>query len=177
MLEPFQIHRPHSVGEATELLARHGDEAAVYAGGTELLVVMKEGLTHFPHLIDVKAIPGLREITYDAARRELAIGAVATHRQIERSPLVRENLPALADLEANVANVRVRSAGTIGGNLCFAEPHSDPATLLMALGAGLTLSSAEGSREIAVANFFTGLMETVRQDDEMLTAIHVPVPV
>ena len=176
MLESFLIHRPESVGEASTLMGEFGTEAAFYAGGTELLVVMKEGLTHFPHLIDVKTIPGLQEITYDAARRELTIGAVATHRQIERSPLVREQVPALANLEASVANVRVRSAGTIGGNLCFAEPHSDPATLLIALGARLTLASAVGSREIALEDFFTGLMETARQYDEVLTAIHIPVP-
>jgi carbon-monoxide dehydrogenase medium subunit len=177
MLESFQIHRPESVGEASTLMGEFGTEAAFYAGGTELLVVMKEGLTHFPHLIDVKTIPGLREITYDASQRELTIGAVTTHRQIERSPLVREHLPALADLEASVANVRVRSAGTIGGNLCFAEPHSDPATLLIALGARLTLASTGESREVALEEFFTGLMETARRYDELLTAIHVPVPV
>src|SRR4051794_7829134 len=126
MLESFEIHRPQSVSEASKLMAQLGDAAAVYAGGTELLVVMKEGLTHFSHLVDIKAIPGLREIDYDAERRELTIGALATHRQIERSELVSERLPVLAALEAAVANVRVRSAGTIGGNLCFAEPHSDP---------------------------------------------------
>jgi carbon-monoxide dehydrogenase medium subunit len=176
VLDVFTIHQPETVAEASNLLSRLGPEAAVYAGGTELLVVMKERLTHFPHLIDIKRIPGLREIAYDQNRRELTIGAVATHRDIERSPIVRERFPTLAALEAAVANVRVRAAGTIGGNLCFAEPHSDPAALLTALDARLTLASSSGTRQVPIADFFTGLMETARRHDDILTAIHVPEP-
>jgi carbon-monoxide dehydrogenase medium subunit len=176
MLEPFTIHQPPTVAEASELLMRFGDDAAVYAGGTELLVVLKERLAHFPHLIDIKRIPGLAEIAWDETRKRLTIGGLATHRQIECSPIVRQLLPALAALAAAVANVRVRSAGTIGGNLCFAEPHSDPATLLAALDATLTLESTAGARQIAVTDFFTGVMETVRRHDEILTQIAVPLP-
>jgi carbon-monoxide dehydrogenase medium subunit len=176
MLEPFTIHQPRSVAEASDLLSRFGPEATVYAGGTELLVVMKERLAHFPHLIDIKRIPGLRGIGFDVERGELAIGAVTTHRDIERSPIVRERFPAFAMLEAAVANVRVRAAGTIGGNLCFAEPHSDPATLLTALGARLTLASVAGTREVPITSFFKGLMETARRHDEILTTITIPEP-
>jgi aerobic carbon-monoxide dehydrogenase medium subunit len=176
VLDRFVIHQPESAAEASAMLTQWGGEAAIYAGGTELLVVMKERLAHFPHLIDVKRIPGLREIGYDAERGELRIGATATHWDIERSPLVRERIPVLAMLAANVANVRVRAAGTIGGNLCFAEPHSDPAALLTALGARLTLGAADGEREIAMEAFTTGLMETARRHEEVLTLVTVPVP-
>ncbi|MGH2615132.1 MAG: FAD binding domain-containing protein [Thermomicrobiales bacterium] len=176
MLDRFAIHQPQSVGEASEMLAHFGDDAAVYAGGTELLIVMKERLAHFPHLIDIKRIPALREIMFDSERRELAIGATARHRDLERSAIVHERIPALAALEAAVANVRVRAAGTIGGNLCFAEPHSDPATLLTALDARLTLTSSTGSREVLMAEFISGLMETVRRHDEILATITVPEP-
>ena len=158
------------------MLTRFGPDAAIYAGGTELLIVMKERLAHFPHLIDIKRIPGLQEITFDAERRELSIGAVATHRDIERSPVVRQRFPALGRLEAAVANIRVRSAGTIGGNLCFAEPHSDPATLLTALDAQLTLTSTSGTRRLPMASFFTGLMETARNPEEVLVTISIPEP-
>jgi carbon-monoxide dehydrogenase medium subunit len=174
VLDRFTIHQPQSVAEASELLAHFGPDAAVYAGGTELLIVMKERLAHVPHLIDIKRIPGLNEITFDAERCELSIGAVATHRDLERSPLVRELFPALSSMEAAVANIRVRNAGTIGGNLCFAEPHSDPATLLTALDARLTLASASGTRELPMASFMTGLMETARRHDEVLVSITVP---
>ena len=176
MLEPFTIHQPVTVSEASALLNQFGPDAAVYAGGTELLVVMKERLAHFPHLVDIKRIPGLREFAFDESSRLLTIGALATHRAIERSPLVRERLPALAALASSVANIRVRAVGTIGGNLCFAEPHSDPATLLTALEVQLTLTSAGGSRTIPVADFFTGVLETVRRHDEILTGIAIPAP-
>jgi carbon-monoxide dehydrogenase medium subunit len=174
MLDRFAIHRPGSVAEASRVLTRFGADAAIYAGGTELLVVMKERLAHFPHLIDIKAIPGLADISYDADRRELVIGAVATHRAVERSPIVHERFPALAALEGAVANVRVREAGTLGGNLCFADPHSDPATLLTAYDARLTLASADGWRELPMASFVTGFMETARRHDELLMEIRVP---
>jgi aerobic carbon-monoxide dehydrogenase medium subunit len=176
VLDRFTIHQPQSVADASEMLAHFGPDAAIYAGGTELLIVMKERLAHFPHLIDIKRIPGLNEITFDAERRELSIGAVATHRDLERSPVVRERFSALGEMEAAVANIRVRSAGTIGGNLCFAEPHSDPATLLTALDARLTLASISGTRELPLASFITGLMETARRHDEILVSITVPEP-
>jgi len=175
MLSRFVIHEPATVEEASALLAAHGPEAAIYAGGTELLVVMKERLAHFPHLVNIKTIPGLTGISLDTSGASITIGPLATHRAIERSPLVRERAPLLADLEAHVANVRVRAAGTIGGNLCFAEPHSDPATLLVAWGAMLTLTSARDSRALAAEDFFLGMLETARWHDEILTGIHVPL--
>jgi carbon-monoxide dehydrogenase medium subunit len=176
MLDRFTIHQPETVADASRLLVQLGADAAVYAGGTELLIVMKERLAHFPHLIDIKHIPGLRRIIFDDQARELIVGALTTHRDLERAPIVRERLPALAALAASVANIRVRTVGTIGGNLCFAEPHSDPATLLTALGARLTLATATSSRVVPITSFFTGILETARRHDEILTAIAVPVP-
>lgn len=176
MLDPFTIHQPATVAEASELLAHHGPDSAIYAGGTELLIVMKERLAHFPHLIDIKRIPGLRAIVFDDGNRQLSIGALASHRDIERSPIIRERIPELASLASTVANVRVRNAGTIGGNLCFADPHSDPATLFTALGATFSLTSATGSRDVAAEDFITGFMETVRRHDEILTAISLLEP-
>src|SRR5262249_24744971 len=126
MLQPFVLEEPTSIGEASALLGRYGEAARLYAGGTELLQVMKEGLLHYERLINLKTIAGLDGITHEAGI--LRIGAAATHRALERAPEVRSHFPALAHLEAHVANVRVRATGTIGGNLCFAEPHADPAT-------------------------------------------------
>jgi len=174
MLAPFEIHEPKTVAEASALLTHYGDGAAVYAGGTELLVVMKERINHFPHLINIKTIPGLDRI--HLAGDELVIGALATHRTIANSALVEAAFPALAELERRIANVRVRTAGTIGGNLCFAEPHSDPATLLLALGARFTLESESGTRTVEAEAFFTGLLETDRQLNEIMTEIRIPHP-
>jgi carbon-monoxide dehydrogenase medium subunit len=157
------------------MLAGFGEEAAIYAGGTELLVLMKERLAHFPHLIDIKPVPGLAGITIDDAGGSIAIGPLASHRAIETSPLIRTHAPLLAEVEAQVANIRVRHAGTIGGNLCFAEPHSDPATLLVCWGATFTLTSVAGERDVPAGEFFTGLLETARRPDEVMTRITVPV--
>jgi len=173
MLAPIEIHAPRSVSDASALLRRFGDDAAVYAGGTELLIVMKERLTPVNRLIDIKKIDGLREITVDA-EGTLNIGALATHREIARNALVREHSPHFAALEGIIANTRVRAVGTIGGNLCFAEPHSDPATLLAAVEATVTLASSEGSREAPVEEFFHGLLETDRRPDEIMTKVSLP---
>ena len=175
MLDRLTIHEPRTVVEASAMLTEFGTDATIYAGGTELLVVMKERLIHYPHLVNIKTVPGLDEISVDGD--SCSIGALATHRVIERSPIVRQYLPLLAELEANVANVRVRSTGTIGGNLCFAEPHSDPATLLMAWDASVVLESTAGRRDVPLSDFFTGLLETDRRQDEIMTSIRIPLPV
>lgn len=137
MLQPFALEEPTSVREASALLAHYGEAARLYAGGTELLLAMKEGLLHYDRLINIKTIAGLAGITHDADA--LRIGAATTHRMLERSPEVHTHFPALTHLEAHVANVRVRGTGTVGGNLCFAEPHTDPGTLLQVYDARVKL--------------------------------------
>lgn len=146
---------------------------APYAGGTELLQVMKMGFAHFDHLVDLKHVPELRGIE-SIDGRGLRIGATATHREIERSPLVAQMLPTLADLERQVANVRVRNVGTLGGNLCFAEPHSDPATLLMACDAHVELACVDGVRSVGMDAFLLDALTTERRDDELMTAVVIP---
>ncbi|MFQ5921746.1 MAG: FAD binding domain-containing protein [Anaerolineales bacterium] len=175
MLRPFEIHEPGTVEEASVLLAQFGFDAAFYAGGTELLLVMKEGLAHYAHLVNIKTIPGLDEIALSTEGDELQIGPLATHWELERSPSVRKHALLLAEVESQVANARVRVMGTIGGNLCFAEPHSDLATLLLAWGATLELSSAEAQRQLPAADFTLGMFETAKQPDEILTRIRLPL--
>ena len=121
----FDLHRPSSLPEVFELMQRHGEDASVYAGGTELLVALKARVLHYPHLIDLKGVPGLAEIRLEDD--ELVIGALATHHRVASDPLVVRIAPAYARLSGEVANIRVRCTGTIGGNLCFGEPHADPA--------------------------------------------------
>jgi carbon-monoxide dehydrogenase medium subunit len=172
MLGALTIHRPDTAAEAARLRADLGDDAAVYAGGSELLLVMKEGLGRWRHLIDVKGIGALRGLT--DAGGGLAIGAVITHRQIERSPLVRARAPLLAEMATQVANVRVRTVGTLGGNLCFAEPHSDPATALLVHDARAVLAGPRSQRTLPVGEFVTGSYETALGPDEVLVRIDVP---
>lgn len=174
MLRRFRLEEPESAAEVSELLGRFGDSAKIYAGGTELLLAMKEGLIHYERLINVKQLKGLAEVAGDNG--SIKIGALCTHRQLETSSLLQEKLPSLVKLEQNVANVRVRQAGSIGGNLCFAEPHADPGTLLMALGAKMIAEKSSGKREIGAENFFVDAYETSLQADELLTEIRVPTP-
>ncbi|MGH7817546.1 MAG: FAD binding domain-containing protein [Candidatus Binatia bacterium] len=174
MLRRFRLEEPESVVEASELLGRFGDSAKVYAGGTELLLAMKEGLVQYERLINVKKIKALSEVTSNDGT--IKIGALCTHHQLELAPLLQLRLPSLVKLEQNVANVRVRQAGTIGGNLCFAEPHADPGTLLMALGAKMVAEKGTAKREIAAADFFVDAYETSLAGDEVLTEIRIPTP-
>ncbi len=175
MLRRFRLEEPQSVAEVSELLGRFGDSAKVYAGGTELLLAMKEGLVQYERLVNVKNVAGLNEVAL--ADSSVTIGALCTHHQLEISTVIRDTLPSLLKLEENVANVRVRQVGTIGGNLCFAEPHADPGTLLIALGAKMIAEKSATKRAIAAEDFFVDAYETALEEDEVLTKIQVPVAV
>lgn len=171
----FALHRPETLEAALALLAEHGEDATPYAGGTELLVAMKARVLRYAHVVDIKRVAGLQGV----ARRAdgtLVIGALATHHQLSQHALVREALPAYAALSADVANIRVRVAGTLGGNLCFAEPHADPPALLSALGARVALAGPDGERVLPVAEFIEGEFSTARRDGELLTRIEIPAP-
>ena len=173
MIPRFSLARPSTLSEAFAAHAAADGEAAYLAGGTELLQVMKMGFAQFGLLVDLKGIDELRGLEIGADGR-LRIGAATTHRTLERSALVGHQLPALAELETRVANVRVRNTGTIGGNLAFAEPHSDPATFFLACGATIELAGPNGRRELSIGDFVLGPLFTAREPDEIVVAIHVP---
>lgn len=172
LLRRFEIHQPASVAEAAGMLMQFGEDASFYAGGTELLLAMKHDVLRYRHLIDIKVIPGLDSVELNGGT--IRIGATATHRSLEHSPLLQKHLPVFVDMERLVANTRVRNTGTLGGNLCFAEPHSDPATLLVALGARVVVEGPQGRREIPMDEFFAGAYETSLRSGELLTAVEVP---
>src|ERR1051325_1042045 len=111
MLRRFRLEEPESVSEVSELLSRFGDAAKVYAGGTELLLAMKEGLVEYERLVNIKRLTGLTDVKLDGDT--IRIGSLCTHHQLETSPVLQEHLPALVKLENNVANVRVRQVGTL----------------------------------------------------------------
>jgi aerobic carbon-monoxide dehydrogenase medium subunit len=168
VLRPFTLHRPETADEACALLAGLGEDAAAYAGGTELLLLMKLGVLRPRHLVDVKRIGGFTGIT-DGAR--LTIGAAVTHRALERSALVGARCPLVSSVARHVANVRVRNVGTVGGNLAFADPHSDLATLFLTLDASVELRSLRGRRELPLDDFIRGPWETSRAPDELLGSV------
>jgi carbon-monoxide dehydrogenase medium subunit len=169
----FELHRPESVAEALALLSEFGEDATFYAGGTELLVALKARVLRYGHVVDIKRIGALHGIS---VREDgtLVIGALATHHQLANHPLVRERFPAYAALSADVANIRVRVAGTLGGNLCFAEPHADPPALLCALNARVVLAGSGGERTVPMAEFILGEFTTARADGELLVRVEIP---
>jgi aerobic carbon-monoxide dehydrogenase medium subunit len=172
-LRRFTIHQPKTPAEASQMLAEFGEKGRLYAGGTELLLAMKHDLLRYEHLVDVKTIAGLNRI--ELKNGAVMIGGTATHRAIEHSAVVKQNLPVLAEMETKVANVRVRASGTLGGNLCFAEPHSDPATLLLALGATVNVQGKAAARAVTIDRLITGAYETSLAPDEIMTGVEIPV--
>jgi aerobic carbon-monoxide dehydrogenase medium subunit len=171
-LRRFTIHQPKSHAEASQMLAQFGEKGRLYAGGTELLLAMKHDLLRYEHLVDVKTIPNLDKI--ETKNGSLFIGGAVTHRAIERSAVVKEKLPVLAEMETKVANVRVRATGTLGGNLCFAEPHSDPATLLLALEANVHVQGKTGTRDLSIDKLIAGAYENSLAADELLMGVEIP---
>ena len=172
-LRRFAIHQPKTLAEASQMFVEFGDKGRLYAGGTEFLLAMKHDLLRYEHLVDVKTIVDLDRI--ELKNGAVVIGSTATHRTIERSALVKQNLPVLAEMETNGANARVRASGTLGGNLCFAEPHSDPATLLTALDAVAHVQGRAGRRTMGIGELISGAYETSLANDELLVALEIPL--
>lgn len=169
----FTLHRPSSLREALAMKAQFGDAATFHAGGTELLVALKARVLQYDHVIDIKQVEELRSIRL-LDDGTLSIGSLSTHHVIANDPLVQQLLPGYAHLSEHVANIRVRVAGTLGGVLCFAEPHADAPTMLCALDARIVLASATAQRTVASREFHVGEFATARKDDELLVSIDVP---
>ncbi|HLH23473.1 MAG TPA: xanthine dehydrogenase family protein subunit M [Chloroflexota bacterium] len=170
-----EILEPRTIAEAAALRAEHGDEAKLLAGGTALVLMLRNRLVAPRYLISLNTVDGYRDVSY-APGEGLRLGALATIAQAERAPAVREHYPALADTYHQVANMRVRWAATVGGNLTEADYASDPPAMLIALDARVRAEGPRGTREIALGEFFTDFYETALADDEVLTEIVVPEP-
>ncbi|MGE5853571.1 MAG: FAD binding domain-containing protein, partial [Deltaproteobacteria bacterium] len=175
MLQPFRVLTPANVEEASAELVRLGERATIYAGGAELILLLRYGMVHAEYLINIKGIDGLSEIGWDG--RTVQIGATVTHRRLETDSLIRERLPLLADAESRIANIRVRNQGTLGGNLCFNDPHSDPGTALLVHEAEVILARKDGLRQIPLSDFLSGMYATALEPGELLQKVFVaPLP-
>jgi len=169
---PFEYRTPKSLKEVHQELREFGADAKLIAGGTALVIMMKQRLVRPSSLISLRMVRGLNGIAEkDGALR---IGGLATHREVETSTLVRRRVPLLAETYRHVATIRVRNMATVGGGLAHADPNQDPPPTLMVLGATLKASSAGGSRVIALEEFFTDYYETVLKPDEIITEVSVP---
>ena len=172
MIPPFKLIQAHSTSDAVAELRRLGDDAKIYGGGTELLILLRHNLVQSDYLIDIKSIPELGSIR--RANGRVSIGAAVTHRCLETDPTIREMLPMIASAESQVANIRVRSQGTLGGNLCFNDPHSDPATVLLVHDATVQIAGPNGARRVPLEKFLTGMYSTALDPDELLLCVDVP---
>lgn len=170
----FTYVKPGSLPEALALLAEHGREAAVLAGGTDLVSWMRDALVAPEVVVDLKGLPGLEGITLMDGT--LRLGALATFSDVLRSPVVAAAFPVLAEMAGVVASVGIRNRATVAGNLCSAVPSNDAGPVLLAAGASLQVAGPKGERSIPVADWFQGPRRTSLAGGELVTGITIPLP-
>ena len=172
----FEFHSPTTLKEAFDLLEQYGEDARVMAGGTALVLQMKQRFAQPGHVIGLRKIPGLNSIEIESTGDigSVRIGALCTQRYIESSEIIRQYVPLVAETFSRVATPRIRSMGTIGGGLVHGDPNQDPPPTLIALGATAVLTSSLGLRTVPVADLFLDYFETDLLPGEILTSVVVP---
>jgi carbon-monoxide dehydrogenase medium subunit len=170
----FEYFTPKKIEEALKLLSQYEEgECKVIAGGQSLIILMKQKLLTPKYLIDIKGLSDLDYIKLDD-KQGLKIGALATHRSIEKSPVIQNGFSVLAEMEQNISSVETRNWGTIGGNVSHGDPGGDPVPVLIALNAKLKMTSLSGERIIDAEDFTLDYFETALRHDELLAEIQIP---
>ena len=169
----FDYFAPRSIAEAIELLSAHRDDVKVLSGGQSLLPLMKMRLSKPGYIVDIGKIPGLDGIVEEG--NSLVLGALVTHAQIEHSELLQKRCPLLPQTAATIADIQIRNRGTIGGSVAHADPAGDMPAAIMALDAEIKVAGAHGERWIKADDFFLGLLMSVLEPDEIVSAVRVPV--
>ncbi len=172
-MKNFDYLEPTTVAEACSLLQQHAGEAKVFAGGTHVTILMKQGLFEPKALVNIKNIQELKGVRYDSTEG-LIIGALTTHRELETSALVQEKFPVLCEAEREVANIRVRNMGTVGGNLASGEPLTDLSQIFIALDGKARIVGPNGARTIAIEELFLDFYTTSLAEDEIITQVVLP---
>jgi len=168
----FDFVRAESVAHALELLDRYGPDARILAGGQSLMPTLNMRLSHPEILIDINRLDDLKGISETDGT--VRIGALTRHAEVLDSPVIAEHLPLIAEAMPHVAHVAVRNRGTFGGSVALADPAAEMPACVLALGATLVVESLNGRREIAAADYFKGLYETERRDNELLVEARIP---
>jgi carbon-monoxide dehydrogenase medium subunit len=168
----FSYVRAESVDHALKLLDEHGEDGRILAGGQSLMPTLNMRLSQPDVLIDINRLDDLKGISLDGDT--LRIGALTRHVEVLKSDIVKEHLPLIAEAMPHVAHVAVRNRGTIGGSVALSDPAAEMPACILALGATLVLQSVNGTREVAADDYFKGLYETERRDNELLTEIRIP---
>ena len=172
-MRKFDYLRPKTFEEALTLLAQYGDKAKLIAGGTDVIVMIKQKTMAPDVLISLRGIPGLNEIKFNGS---LSIGAMVTHRAIEKSEIIKKDFSALTDAADFLGSIQIRNVATIGGNICTAAPSADTATPLLVLGAQAKIKSLKEEKTVPIEEFFRGPGETVLQPGELLRELLIPKP-
>jgi carbon-monoxide dehydrogenase medium subunit len=170
----FAYVAARSIEEALQLMAKHGEEGKLLAGGHSLIPAMKLRLQSPQTLIDLGTVPGLRGVRVDG--NQIIIGALTIHADVAASDLVRKHVAGLSDAASVIGDMQVRNRGTIGGSVAHADPAADLPVILTALNASFVVQSSSGNRTIAADDFFTDFYTTAMDANEILTEIHVPIP-
>ena len=171
---PFEYHAPTSVDAALALLATHGGEAKLLAGGHSLLPMMKLRFAEPAHLVDLNRIPSLRGIRLED--NQIRIGAMTTENDLVWSPLLAEHCPLLVETARLISDPQVRYRGTLGGDISHGDPGNDHPAVMLCLGASFVLQGKQGERVVAADGFFLGTYATAIDPAEILTEIRIPVP-
>jgi aerobic carbon-monoxide dehydrogenase medium subunit len=171
---PFNYYRAESVSNALALLKEHGDDAQILAGGQSLMAMMNLRLLAPEALIDINSIEELSGINQEDG--VIRIGALTRHSEVEQSDLIAQHLPLLKMAIGHVGHAAIRNRGTLGGSISLADPAAEMPACAIALNAEIEIQGSGGTRHIAANDFFHGLFETERQADELLTAVHFPLP-
>jgi aerobic carbon-monoxide dehydrogenase medium subunit len=169
----FDYYAPRSLGDAVKFLSEHKDDVKILSGGQSLLPLMKMRLSKPGFVVDIGRIPDLDNITEEG--NTLIIGALVTHAQIESSELLRIKCPLLPQTATTIADVQVRNRGTIGGSVAHADPAGDWPATVIALDAEIKIVGPNGERWVKCDEFFLGLLMSVLEPDEIVTAIKVPM--
>jgi len=167
----FEYHRPESLEEAYQLLSQYGDDAKVLAGGQSLIPVMKLRLATPGHIVDISRL-SMDQIAESGDT--LTVGALARHRDVERSDVIKAGYPLMATAAPLISDPVVRNLGTIGGSLCHADPAGDWGSVMLALGGSVLIGSARGERELPISEFLVDTFTTALEPDEILTQVKVP---
>jgi carbon-monoxide dehydrogenase medium subunit len=174
-MKPIDYAAPKTVAETVALLAAHGDRARILAGGTDLLVQLREGRRDLDWLVDVKHVPEANELAFDP-QRGLRIGAAVPCYRIYEDAAIGKAYPGLVDAASLIGGIQIQSRASLGGNLCNGSPAADSIPALIAHEAVCTVAGPEGTREVAVENFCTGPGRTVLRRGEFLVGFHLPPP-
>ncbi|RLC58115.1 MAG: xanthine dehydrogenase family protein subunit M [Candidatus Cloacimonadota bacterium] len=175
ILNDFKYYKPQEINETLQLLSEFKENAKILAGGTDLIVHLKEDLVKTENVIDIKGITQLNKI--DISKDNIFLGSGVTFTEIIESPELKDKLPILWEASKKVASIGIRNRATVVGNICSAVPSLDSAPALLVYDAEIVVQSKNGKRNISIHNWFTGPKQTILKPEELVLGINIPITI